>query len=103
MTTEPQPNPTAQAIFDRARRELAWLSEDMYTQTRAELDRASFALEYRSDHGAVLIGVHLAISEVEVRIGLPSITWLSGGGIDLLYALRRHGLPTPEVKSYLVV
>ena len=83
-------------MFEHARRELAWLIEDGYTQTHTELARARFALDYRSDYGAVLIGVHLAISEVQVRIGLPSITWFSGGGIDLLYALTTRGLCTPN-------
>ncbi len=82
-------------MFKLARRELGWLLDDGYNETQAELARARFALDYRSDQAAVLIGVHLAISGVQVRIGLPSITWLSGDGIDLRYALERRGLPTP--------
>jgi hypothetical protein len=61
-------------MFDQARAELRWLLEDGYVQTCAELERARFRLEYRSDRCAVLLGAHLAMSEVNVRIGLPSIT-----------------------------
>lgn len=64
-----EPDPTAKAMFDRARAELVWLVEDGYVETRAELERANFRLDYRSDECAVLIGVHLGMSEVNVRIG----------------------------------
>jgi hypothetical protein len=90
-----EPDPTAQAMFGQARAELVWLVEDGYVETRAELERANFRLDYRSDQCAVLIGVHLGMSEVNVRIGPRSITWLSGGAVDLLYALKMRGLHRP--------
>lgn len=69
-------------MFDQARAELVWPVEDGFVETRAELERANSRLDYRSEHCAVLIGVHLGISEVNVRIGPRSITWLSGGAVD---------------------
>lgn len=82
-------------MFDLARAELVWLVEDGYVETRAELEWANFRLDYRSDECAVLIGVHLGMSEVNIRIGPRSITWLSGGAVDLLYALKVRGLQRP--------
>lgn len=90
-------------MFDQARAELVWLVQDGYVETRAELERANLRLDYRSDQCAVLIGVHLGMSEVNVRIGPRSITWLSGGAVDLLYALKMRAPPTggPPAESGL--
>jgi hypothetical protein len=35
------------------------------------------------------------MSEANVRIGLPSITWVSGGAVDLLSAPKIRRLPAP--------
>jgi hypothetical protein len=90
------PSPEAQALFDHARCELQWLLEDGYTESRAELDGASFRLDYRSQHAAVMIGVYLFISEFTVFVGLPGMTASSGDRVDLRRILRVLGLPVPS-------
>jgi hypothetical protein len=90
-------NPNAHALFGRARSELAWLLEDGYAETRAELDGAGFTLEYRSDHGSALIGVALFKSEFVVFLGSPSASWLSQDKVDLLDVLRTLGVSAPDV------
>lgn len=44
---------------------------------------------------AVLIGVHLAVSETVVMVGPPWITWLSDEKVDLRRVLSVRGLPVP--------
>ncbi|MHB1571896.1 MAG: hypothetical protein ACYC0H_22195 [Solirubrobacteraceae bacterium] len=96
MASTKPPNADAQALFDLARADLAWLLRDGYTETRAELDGAGFRLEYRSDRGAVLIGVHLGVSETVVMIGPPWITSLSEENVDLRRVLSARGMPVPN-------
>lgn len=90
------PNPQARLLFDHARRELHWLLDDGYAETRAELDGAKFQLDYRSQHVAVMIGVFLGISEFTVFVGLPGMTAFSGDRVDLRRILGVLGLSVPS-------
>jgi hypothetical protein len=70
--------------------------EDGYAESHAELDGASFRLDYRSQRAAVMIGVYLFMSEFTVFVGLPGLTASSGDRVDLRRILRVLGLPVPS-------
>src|ERR1700748_94982 len=90
------PNAHAQELSDYARRELRWMLEDGYAESRSELDGASFRLDYRSQRAAVMIGVYLGISEFAVFVVLPGMPASSGDRVDLRRNLRVLGLPVPS-------
>lgn len=70
--------------------------DDGYAETCAEVSGASFRLDYRSPRAAVMIGVHLFMSEFTVFVGLPGMTASSGDRVDLRRILRVLGLSGPS-------
>jgi hypothetical protein len=80
-------------LVTRARAELAWLRDDGYVESDANVIPGRFHLTFRGPHGQIVVSVHPGMSEIEIWLRPKG---MSGYGWEMQEYLKARGLVAPH-------